>query len=168
MPTIPEMVAKGWGDPTSPDYKNNIVAFTFKGTRIFRVRKEVKPLFHALLILLDRGGTDITEGALDDWSWVVRPIRGYEDVKPTPYSYHSWGLAVDLDSARNPLGATTTTFPVAETTKTAKDLSLTWGFLYSGRKDPMHFEFNGSPASVTDALARLKRRYPAIYEKVTA
>lgn len=167
MPTIPEMLAKGWGDPTSPDYaKNNIVAIEYKN-RTFRVNRRVKPLFHGLLLLMERNGVDITTGALDDWSYVLRPIRGYEDVVPTPYSYHSWGLAIDLDSIKNPLGATTTSFPVTLTKKAATDCSLDWGYLWSGRKDPQHFEFNDPATSVKAALAHLKETRPRIYEKVT-
>lgn len=168
MPTIPEMVAKGWGDPLAPDYRErNIVTIEYK-TRSFRVHRKVKPLFHGLLLLLERSGVDITTGVLDDWSYVVRPIRGYEDVKPTPYSYHSWGLAIDLDSIKNPLGSTTTSFPVASTKKAVADCSLDWGYLWSGRKDPQHFEFNDAVSSVQAALDHLRETRPVIYKKATA
>lgn len=168
MPTIPEMTLKGWGDPTASDYAvKNITTFTYNDRR-FRVRTEVKPLFHGLLILMSKAGVDISAGVLDDWSYVLRPIRGYENVKPTPYSYHSWGLAIDLDATKNPLGATTTSFPIEPTKKASADCTLSWGFLWSGRKDPMHFEFNRSKSDVKKALATLKATHPKVYSTVVA
>lgn len=169
MPTVPEMERKGWGDPGEPNstvaaqYVTRHITTIKVADRSFRVRKEVAPLFHALVILMEKNGTDISKGILDDWGYANRDIRGYPGFK----SMHSWGLAIDLDATKNVLGSSSTSFPVFKTRKAATDCSLDWGYLWDGRKDPMHFEFTGSKAQVPTALARLKARHPLIYRRVT-
>lgn len=169
MPTVAEMERKGWGDPGEPNsttatqYAIRHIKAIKVADRTFRVRREVAPLFHALVLLMERNGVDISKGILDDWGYANRDIRGYPGFK----SMHSWGLAIDIDATKNVLGSSSTSFPVAATKKAADACSLDWGYLWDGRKDPMHFEFTGSKAQVPAALAKLKRRHPMIYRKVT-
>lgn len=169
MPSIAEMERKGWGDPGEPNspeaakYVNQHIKSVSVADRTFRVRREVAPLFHALVLLMERNGVDISKGVLDDWGYANRDIRGIAGSK----SMHSWGLAIDLDATKNVLGSSSTSFPVAATKKAAEACSLDWGYLWDGRKDPMHFEFTGSRAQVAAALAKLKARHPLIYRKVT-
>lgn len=63
-----------------------------------------------------------------------RPVRGGR--KP---STHSWGIAIDLEPSKYPLGSANR-FP-----KQIVDVFIKYGFFYggyfSGRKDPMHFQF---------------------------
>lgn len=169
MPSIAEMLRKGWGDPGAPEspvaaqYVVRHITTIKVADRSFRVRKEVAPLFHALVLLMERNGVDISKGILDDWGYANRDIRGYPGLK----SMHAWGLAIDIDATKNVLGSSSTSFPVAPTRKAADACSLDWGYLWDGRKDPMHFEFTGSKAQIPAALAKLKRRHPMIYRKVT-
>lgn len=164
MPSIPEMERRGWGDPTdSYYYPTNITTLTVAG-RSLRVRREVKPLFHALILMLEREGVDISKGPLDDWGYALREIRGYEGTGL--YSNHSWGLAIDLDALKNPMGSSQTTFPVGPTRRFARDCSLVWGYDWSSRPDPQHFEFTGQRRDVWDAYARLRRTHPVIWRKV--
>lgn len=64
-----------------------------------------------------------------------RPIRGFGSHPST----HSWGIAIDLEAERYPLGSRER-FP-----QTVVDIFQSAGFFYGGdflaRKDPMHFQF---------------------------
>jgi hypothetical protein len=59
-------------------------------------------------------------------------------------SIHSWGAAVDINSDTNPLtpvgGIMVCDIPTAWIAA-FKDQGFTWGGEFSGRKDPMHFQF---------------------------
>lgn len=78
-----------------------------------------------------------------------RPIRG-----GTELSNHSWGVAVDLNSADNPWqphlsgnnhgGKMVSTWP-PEFVSIMKDVGFRWGGEWSGRADPMHFEMAANP-----------------------
>lgn len=162
MPTIAEMQRKGWGNPDASDYVADHVTSITVADRTFRVRKEVAPLFHAFVLLLERGGVDISKGTLDDWGYANRDIRGY----PGSKSMHAWGLAIDVDALKNVLGSPKTSFPKIATRRAAEDCSLDWGYLWDDRPDPMHFEFTGSRSQIPAALARLRKRHPLVYRKV--
>lgn len=162
MPTIPEMERLGWGNPDAKTYASRNLVSIAEGGRTFRVRREAAPLFQALVILLGKAGVDIDRGVLDDWSYANRDIRGYPGYK----SYHAWGLAIDVDATKNALGSHTTSFPIAATQRAARDCSLTWGYNWASRPDPMHFEFNRPRAEIKDAYNRLMARHPLIWKAV--
>lgn len=170
MPTIPEMERKGWADPgdagskEAAAYKTTWIRDFTAGGRTFHVHKDALPLFKALVLLMGKNGVDIDAGILDDWSYVNRDIRGYPGYK----SYHSWGLAIDIDSTKNVLGSHTTSFPVGPTQKAADACSLTWGYNWTTRPDPMHFEYGGLRSDIPKALNKLKLRYPLVYRKATS
>jgi hypothetical protein len=78
-------------------------------------------------------GGDVFSG-----STVLRFIRGYE--KKQVLSPHSFGIAIDIDSARNPMGKPLrTTFP-EWFVKAFEDAGFTWGGRWKNRPDSMHFE----------------------------
>jgi len=69
-----------------------------------------------------------------DGAYVVRNIRGSSHP-----SLHSWGLAIDFDASKYPLGSDQ---------RLPHDIIMAWknqGFFYGGdfrhRHDPMHFEY---------------------------
>lgn len=78
----------------------------------------------------------------DDWGFSIRANKN----DPSSPSWHSWGIAVDLDAAQNPNGSMHTTFPVTETRALAHAFGFRWGFDYHSTKDPMHFEYCGTRA----------------------
>lgn len=85
-------------------------------------------LHDAALKMIHAFGGDIFGG-----SYVLRAMRG-----STKLSCHAWGIAVDIDPARNPLGARSSTFP-----DWYIDCFERHGFTWGGRwqrPDPMHFE----------------------------
>lgn len=146
MPTIPEMMRLGWGNPDEPDFRERhiITIVPVKGVPLY-VHRAAAPIFEELAKSLDHYGARLNLRD-DDWSYANRDIRGVTGVK----SYHAWGLAIDLDATENPMGASTTTFPVWRTRRLVDDLRfVTWGYEWQdGRPDPMHFEIHGSRESV--------------------
>lgn len=86
----------------------------------------------ALKIISSFGG-DVFSGTT-----VLRYIRGYE--KQGLLSPHSFGIAIDINSAQNPLGSKLiTTFPAWYVDCWLK-AGLIWGGHFKNRKDCMHFE----------------------------
>ena len=87
--------------------------------------------FHALIEPIDAG-------ALDDWGYCFRMVRGTTD----KLSNHSSGTAIDLNATKHALGKVGT-FDEAKVPMIralAKKYGLTWGGDYRNRKDEMHFE----------------------------
>ncbi len=128
----------GW--PASKDPAEiGIKSYAIPGTnRKLRCAEAVAPLlvgfateFHALIEPID-------EGALDEWGYAFRMVRGTTD----KLSCHSSGTAIDLNATKHPLAAVGT-FPadkVPMIRALAKKYGLTWGGDYRNRKDEMHFE----------------------------
>lgn len=68
-----------------------------------------------------------------DGCFNIRPVRGSENV----LSIHSWGCAMDLNAANNPLAsAGKWSEPFINTMESA---GIFCGQHFHGRKDPMHF-----------------------------
>ena len=57
-------------------------------------------------------------------------------------SMHAYGTAIDINAGRNPWGTTQNDFP-ADTAEIAARHGIAWGANFSGKKDPMHFEYTG-------------------------
>ena len=95
--------------------------------------------------LFDRFVQDIdnARGALDDWAYAERPIRGGSDL-----SNHASGTAIDLNATKWPLGKeASVNLNGDQIAKVRSIVAATggvvrWGGDYRGRKDPMHFEIN--------------------------
>jgi hypothetical protein len=101
--------------------------------------------FHKLIEPID-------EGALDDWGYCFRMVRGTTD----KLSNHSSGTAIDLNATQHPLGKVGTFEPgkVPMIQALAKKYGLTWGGDWT-RKDEMHFEIALSPEKVTALITKL-------------
>ena len=153
MPTIAEMSRLGWGNPDDPDFRASyiITIEPVKGVPLY-VHRAAAPLFWELAKGLEHFGARLNQRN-DDWSYANRDIRGYVGVK----SYHAWGLAIDLDATENPMGVSTTSFPIWRARHLVEDLRfITWGYEWDVRPDPMHFEVHGSRQSVKDFAQRLR------------
>ena len=128
----------GW--PASKDQAEiGIKSYAVPGSNIkLRCAEKVAPLlvgfaagFHKLIEPID-------QGALDDWGYCFRMVRGTTD----KLSNHSSGTAIDLNALQHPLGKAGT-FPAEKVPMIqalAKKYGLTWGGDYRNRKDEMHFE----------------------------
>jgi len=142
----------GW--PASKDQVEiGIKSYTVPGSTIkLRCAEKVAPLlvgfaadFHKLIEPID-------QGALDDWGYCFRMVRGTTD----KLSNHSSGTAIDLNASKHPLGKVGT-FEAAKVPMIralAKKYGLTWGGDWA-RKDEMHFEIALSPEKVRALITKL-------------
>lgn len=161
---MPNAAQRGWGDPDAPNYRSKIESVTAGGITLL-VHRDVAELIRHLVTETVRRGYRFDE-VKDDWSYVNRDIRGRPGVK----SNHSWGLAVDLNATRNPMtddGKVHTDMP-----DWMPKLWRRWGFAWGGdyrgsRKDPMHYEFLGTPADAARLTAELRRAGGAAPAKKT-
>ena len=141
--------------PASKDPKEiGIKAYQIEGTALkLRCAESVGPLlaafaseFHTLIEPLDTG-------ALDDWGYCFRNIRGSSD----KLSNHSSGTAVDLNAVDHPLGKSGT-FPnekVPMIRALAKKYGMIWGGDFRSRPDEMHFEIAVTPAKAAALIGSL-------------
>ena len=142
----------GW--PASKDQGAiGIKSYAVPGTKLkLRCAEKVAPLlvhfaaeFHALIEPLD-------EGALDDWGYCFRDVRGV----PGKLSNHSSGTAIDLNASRHSLNHAGTFEPakIPMLKALAKKYALTWGGEWT-RRDEMHFEINQNAIKVAALIERL-------------
>jgi hypothetical protein len=94
-------------------------------------------------------------GEHDDWGYANRNVRGSGDI-----SNHASATAVDINATRHVLGARDTFTPtqVQEIHNILGEVDnvVRWGGDYTGRRDEMHFEINGTPEEVARVAARLR------------
>lgn len=148
---------RGWGDPDAPNFRrDNIVTIDVEGVRL-AVHRLAAPIFRGFLTeLVHQLGVDLDDVA-DDWGYANRCVRGTGPGtgRPCVKSEHAWGTAIDVNATSNPMTSDRrvhTSLPPA-VSQLAGRWGLRWGGDYTGaRKDPMHFEFMGTPASM--------RQYP--------
>jgi hypothetical protein len=96
------------------------------------IHKHFKPLLKQVLPALEKAGV-YTEIKSCDGSYELRNIRGSEGV----LSVHSWGAAIDMNAAQNPLGSNGTWSE--KFIKTMLSGGIFCGREWEPRKDPMHF-----------------------------
>lgn len=158
---------RGWGaigPPGSSEGKQfrreNIVTIEAAGIEL-HVHEAAALLFKWFLDDAHAHGYRFDQVA-DDWGWCHRFIRGYEKGSAASLydrlSNHSHGIAVDLNATKNPMTSDNrvhTDMP-PWMIELAKKYGLSWGGAYSGkRKDPMHFEFLGTPAEARALVRRI-------------
>jgi peptidoglycan hydrolase-like protein with peptidoglycan-binding domain len=143
----------GWtGDRCQPDRMTTVIV----GGSKFMVNKRARANWLTFLVRFDR---EVERIALDGWDggYACRPVRG-----STSPSFHSWGLAVDLNASRHPLGQAGT-FTRAQVVAIRRLLAafpeLRWGGDYTKRKDEQHFEIIKAPA---ECAALAKKRAVAV------
>ena len=128
----------GW--PASKDQAEiGVKPYPIKGTNLkIRCAAGAGELLAAFAAEFHELIEPIDEGALDDWAYAFRMVRGTTD----KLSCHSSGTAIDLNATKHPLGKVGT-FEAAKVPMIralAKKYGLTWGGDYRNRKDEMHFE----------------------------
>lgn len=149
---------RGWGQgwPVNRSGDMATVRAARSGTS-FTVHKLIAPIIKYLIDETERRGYLLDHGPGDqddDWSYANRPIRGKRVA-----SNHSWGLAVDIDATQFGLGSR------KRLPQWIVDLWHAHGFDYGGdyrgRKDPMHFEFNGWPSDARRIAAQVAGLIPS-------
>lgn len=154
---------RGWGEIGRPGSaagivyrKKNIIKVTAGGRDIY-LHRRVAPLFIAFNTEIVSRGYRIDE-VMDDWGYNHRYIAGTSIL-----SNHSWGLAEDLNAITNPMtsdGIVHTDMP-GWVVEAARRYGLHWGGNYTGKKkDPMHFEFLGTPQEADALVAMLSQHVP--------
>lgn len=143
---------RGWGNgwPTDRSDDMTTVRAARSGAR-FTVHRDIAPIVKYLIDEVERRGYLIDHGPADvddDWSYANRAIRG----RNTP-SNHSWGLAIDINAQDFPLGSSKRLPQWIVDLFT--DMHFEYGGDWSGRKDPMHFEFAGSRGQAQWIVAAL-------------
>jgi hypothetical protein len=133
----------------------HIVSVPIEGTKIkVRCAKAVAPLIAGFCKEFNDLIEPIDGGALDDWGYCFRNVRGSTD----KLSNHSSGTAIDLNATKHPLGKIGTFPPekVPMIRALAKKYGLKWGGDYKGRADEMHFEIELGEAKVAALIGSLK------------
>ena len=145
---------RGWGDPRTPGYERDHIVTIHAAGISLRVHHELAKIF--AYYVEEVGRHYPLDPTADDWGFVAppRPIRGREDEyaqdhDPRWLSLHDWGLAVDLNSQRNPMS----TDPHAQHQFQAPILDpilvhfrgrMVWGGHWRTRQDYMHTEWDGT------------------------
>ena len=143
----------GWRaskDPAEIDIKS----YAVPGTKIkLRCAEAVAPLIIGFAAEFHKLIEPIDEGALDDWGYAFRQIRGSTD----NLSNHASGTAIDLNAPKHALGLVGTFPPekVPMIRALAKKYGLKWGGDYNNRKDEMHFEIDITPAKAAALIIKL-------------
>lgn len=93
------------------------------------------------------------------WGWFDRSIIGSKTI-----SNHASATAWDVNADQHPLGtdpaANFTPAQIAACKRIIADSAgtLRWGGMYTGRKDPMHWEINASRSEVASFAAQLREQ----------
>ncbi len=148
----------GWG-PGWPDCQRDKFVSVAVGNVVVKVRREAADLVGFLISRTERLGYPVKPvGARCGGTWGVacRAIKGTEPAVP---SWHSWGLAVDINASCNPMSTRwrcNIPPPIVELWESA---GFYWGGRYDGTRDPMHFEYLGTPADVASDLEEGRRAF---------
>jgi hypothetical protein len=142
----------GW--PASKEQVEiGIKSYKVEGTNLkLRCAQKVEPLLLNFAKEFNELIEPLEGGALDDWGYCYRDVRGV----PGKLSNHASGTAIDLNASKHHLGKVGT----FEATKVpmlralAKKYGLTWGGDWT-RKDEMHFEIALSPEKVRALITKL-------------
>ena len=143
------------GYPASKDPAEiKIKSYQIKGTALkLRCAESVGPLLAAFASEVHELIEPLDVGALDDWGYCYRMVRG----ETTKLSNHSSGTAIDLNASKHPLGKIGT-FPAEKVPMIralAKKYGLKWGGDYKERKDEMHFEIEVTPTKAKALISSL-------------
>jgi hypothetical protein len=130
-----------YGDPLDPDFEEkNIVSFelpyilVYDGLRVGRTRCHVKAVDHFRKAL-----QGVKDAGLDPECFRYGGIFAKRGKRGGRHpSTHSWGIAIDMEPAKYPLGSTAR-FPDA-IVEIFRDAGFFYGGDFAGRKDPMHFQ----------------------------
>jgi hypothetical protein len=158
---VADAQGRGWGAPCQGGRTTLVRA---DGLRL-PVRTELADLIALLLDLTEAGGYDVIPG----WTWgnACRVISG-----TTTWSNHAWGLAVDINAPANPYASAdwhrrnargTRPFGLSLVCDMPEQMvtlwenhGFRWGGRYTGKPDPMHYEFMGTPADAGTITGRLR------------
>jgi hypothetical protein len=148
MARAPSALGSGWGTPTLAATKivrtrcgrNGIVLYVHRG---------IAPLVVRLVADLEKvQGRPFNQYGC--WGYARRSVAG-----TAVYSFHAYGLAIDLEAPRHPqYRRGTWGGREGQVRYVAGKYGFQWGGVWS-RPDEMHFEFHGSAAQAARLIAGL-------------
>lgn len=137
--TPQEILTQRYGKPTAATFESKWMMvwkiqqdFPWFPQKTLYIHKDFKTLLFTAFNNLQLANVH-TEIKKCDGCFNIRLIRGSKSV----YSIHSWGCAIDLNAAQNPLGGSTSWS--ANFLQTMESSGVYCGANWIGRKDPMHF-----------------------------
>lgn len=140
-----------YGHPNN--LKGEIVTIDFCG-RNLRINSLAKRHFLHLERIFElyapKYADKIDEGQLDDWGYNKRYIGGTKT-----WSYHAFGIAIDINSLTNGYGDRDGTMP-EQVIRRAEASGFRWGGRYR-TPDPMHFETLWTPSQIRTKLDKKGR-----------
>ena len=143
----------GWIASDKPE-SIHVKSYAIPGTSLkIRCAEAVAPLIVGFCKEFNDLIEPIDGGALDDWGYCFRMVRGATD----KLSNHSSGTAIDLNATKHLLGKKGT-FPsekVPMLRALAKKYGMMWGGDFRHRSDEMHFEISITPAKAAELIERL-------------
>lgn len=145
---------KGWG-PGYPDCQRDMIVpvAPFAGG----VHKGIAELVALLAVEMAHNGLDyLVPGC---WGFGCRGTKSSSGSGTVTPSFHSWGLALDINAPRNVFGAAEPTSEIATTKRWVVPFLTSYGFFWLGPsiKDWMHFSFVGSTQDAKDMTAKARR-----------
>ena len=143
--------ARGWGSGWPDCQQDKLVTITRPDGLRLPVHEAIAQLITILIDETERRGYDVKTG--QSWGFACRPIRG---TSSTP-SNHSWGLAVDINAPSNPMRTEFVSDMPTWMPSLWWEYGLFWGGWYRTTKDPMHYEFLGTPGDLREVTGRAKR-----------
>lgn len=138
---------RGWGKGFPVNRVRDMVPVQAGGVRV-SVHRDIANIVAYLLNETVRRGYRLKPA--ECWGYANRPVKGTSEP-----SNHSWGLAVDLNAPSNPMADHLKTDMPPWLPALWKTFGFRWGGSYEGRKDPMHFEFMGTPEDARHQLAKI-------------
>lgn len=128
-----------WQVAAQFDWFNKVInSATGKGTEKIYLNRDFKNKLIEAFKMLECNGA-YKEIKTFDGCYQIRKVRGAISTS----SLHSWGMAIDLNAAKEKLGQEKT-FWSNKFINTMLDAGLFWGGSWKSRKDSMHFAlYNG-------------------------
>ena len=138
---------RGWGNGWPTCQQDKLVTVSREDGLRIPVNEDIAQLVALLIDETERRGYDVRVG--QTWGFACREIRG-----TTVASNHSWGLAVDINAPSNPYREAFVSDMPTWAPTLWWEYGFFWGGWYQSIKDPMHYEFLGTPA---DARAKTEK-----------
>lgn len=141
---------RGWGSGWPSCQTDKMVKVLSDDGHYVYVRREIGTLVATLFKISNKLGYDPNPTSLlQTWGFACRAIANTRTA-----SNHSWGLAVDIRSTENPYSKTFRTTIPPIVVHAWEICGFYWGGRYTNKKDTMHFEYIGTPASVAAMTAK--------------
>ncbi len=142
---------KGWGPGWSAqDESCSVIRPKIKPHPLYAggVHENIEALVNLLTAEIERRGFDFMVPGC--WGFACRGTKSSSGSTGGTPSFHSWGLALDINAPQNVFGSAESASNIATKNRWIVKLMRTYGFFWLGPAigDWMHFSFCGNP---TDA-----------------